>query len=101
MRLRRIVVVLFVAGCATNTGILSTGPGTYSISVEREAMLGGRAEARRIAFTQAGDFCRARSLQFKILATKTFGSGIVPETGIDISFTCVSLSSPDPSINRF
>jgi hypothetical protein len=83
------LLALLLSGCATNTGVLTTGPGTYSISVEREAMLGGRSAARRIAFTEAADYCRAKSLQLKVLETRAFGSSIVPETGIDISFTCV------------
>jgi hypothetical protein len=89
------MAALFVSGCATNTGILPTGPGTYSVSVEREAMLGGRSAARRIAFIQAGDFCRTKSLQLKVLAASSFHSGIVQDTGVDIGFTCVPLSSSE------
>jgi hypothetical protein len=91
MRAPILIAAFLVSGCATNTGVLPTGPGTYNISVEREDMLGGRSAARRIAFTEAEAFCRTKGLQLKVLQTRAFGSSLVSETGIDISFTCVPL----------
>lgn len=97
MRSTPILAVLLLAGCATSTGVLPTGPDTYSISVERPALDGGRSAARRVAFTEAASYCRARSLQSQILEANPFGGFVEPDTGIDLAFTCVPLNAPGPS----
>ena len=89
------------AGCASNTGVLSTGPDAYTISVERSGLGGGRAAARRIAFTQASDYCRAKSLQSQVLEANPFGGFIDSDTGLDLAFTCVPLNAPGPSPQSF
>ena len=86
-------MLVALAGCATNTGVIQTGPNTFTISVEREVMLGGRSEARRVAFTDAGAACRSRGQQVQILAARPFASSIAPETGIDLQFACMPAGS--------
>ncbi len=101
MRASPLLVLLLLAGCATSTGVLPTGPDTYSISVDRSSFSGGRAAARRIAFTEASDYCHARQMQSEILEANPFGGFIEPDTGLDLSFTCVPLNAPGPSPQSF
>lgn len=88
--------IALLAGCASNTGVLQTGPNAYSISVERSGFSGGRAAARKVAFTAAEDSCRARSLQSQVLEANPFGSTLESDTGLDLAFTCVPLNAPGP-----
>ena len=90
-----------LAGCASNTGVLSTGPNAYSISVERSGFSGGRAAARKVAFTAAADFCRAKSLQSEVLEANPFGGTFESDTGLDLAFTCVPLNAPGPGPQTF
>ena len=101
MRPLPILTALLLAGCASNTGVLPTGPNAYSISVERSGLEGGRAAARRIAFTQAADYCRARTLQSQVLEANPFGGTFESDTGLDLAFTCVALNAPGPSPQTF
>ncbi len=96
-----LLAVLLPSGCASNTGVLPTGPNAYSISVERPALDGGRAAARRVAFTQAAEYCRARSLQSEILEANPFGGYLESDTGLDLAFTCVPLNAPGPGPQTF
>ena len=101
MRPFPILVALLLAGCASNTGVLPTGPNAYSISVERPGLDGGRAAARRIAFTQAAEYCRAKTLQSQVLEANPFGGTFESDTGLDLAFTCVPLNTPGPSPQTF
>lgn len=101
MRPFPIVAALLLAGCASNTGVLPTGPNAYSISVERSGLGGGRAAARRIAFTQAAEYCRAKTLQSQVLEANPFGGTFESDTGLDLAFTCVPLNAPGPSPQTF
>ncbi len=91
------LAVVLLAGCASNTGVLPTGPNAYSISVDRPGFDGGRAAARKVAFTAAADFCRAKSLQSEVLEANPFGGTFESDTGLDLAFTCVPLNAPGPS----
>ncbi len=91
------LAAVVLAGCASNTGVLPTGPNAYSVSVERSGFSGGRAAARKLAFTEAADFCRAKSLQSEVLEASPFGGTFESDTGLDLSFTCVPLNAPGPS----
>ena len=88
--------IALLAGCASNTGVLQTGPNAYGISVERSGFSGGRAAARKLAFTSAEDFCRAKSLQSQVLEANPFGGTFESDTGLDLTFTCVPLNAPGP-----
>lgn len=103
MRLSLILVpaVALLAGCASDTGVLSSGPNAYSVSVERSGFSGGRAAARRLAFTEAADFCRAKSLQSQVLEANPFGGTFESDTGLDLAFTCVPLNAPGPQPGVF
>ena len=90
------LVAALLAGCASNTGVLQTGPNAYSISVERSGLSGGRAAARKLAFTAAEDSCRAKSLQSQVLEASPFGGTFESDTGLDLAFTCVPLNAPGP-----
>ncbi len=101
MRPFPILAAMLLAGCASNTGVLPTGPNAYSISVERPGLDGGRAAARRIAFTQAEEYCHAKTLQSQILEASPFGGTFESDTGLDLAFTCVPLNAPGPSPQIF
>ncbi len=103
MRLLPILVPLaaLLSGCASDTGVLSTGPNAYSVSVEGAGLGGARAAARRRAFTEAADFCRAKSLQSQVLEANPFGGTFGSDTGLDLAFTCVPLNAPGPQPSVF
>lgn len=87
-----------IVGCATNTGVLPIGPDTYSLSVERAPILGGRSEARRVALTEAGAYCAKQGKELMVVGTSTFASAAVRDTGLDVQFRC--LDANDPGLHR-
>jgi hypothetical protein len=74
--MRRVLLVLALGfaltGCATNTGVLQTGPNAYDIAVEREAMLGGGSAARRIAYKDAAAYCAKSGRQIQMTGERRF-----------------------------
>ncbi len=58
------IPLLILAGCAGTTGIVATGPGTYLVSEMRAPVLGGAAEAQRVALAEAQGFCASQGLSF-------------------------------------
>jgi hypothetical protein len=64
---RLLVLSLFcvlVVACSQGTGILPAGPDTYTVTEHRAPILGGAAEAQRVAMTEANDYCDHQGKKF-------------------------------------
>lgn len=96
--MRRIVLVLAVVGlaaCASNPGVIKTGPNSYMVSRQAKTGLAGIAGLRAKAMGDANAYCAKQGLQAQM--TDTTQSSGVPIFGnfprADIEFKCVSIDS--------
>lgn len=91
-----VCAALYTAGCAMSSGVLKTGPGTYTISVHAAPARGGIAGAKRIAYTKANAECDRQGKQILTVSEETGHDW--PEAGrADVTFRCVN--KDDPAIN--
>jgi hypothetical protein len=56
--------LLVLAACATGSGILPSGPDTYSVQERRAPVLGGAMKAKEVALTEAAQFCQQKGQAF-------------------------------------
>ena len=82
---------LALAGCAMSTGVVPYGPGIFLVSEMRAPVLGGAAEAQRVALGEANDFCVQ---QGRVFVPVMMGPGGYPysaygPTNFSASFRCV------------
>jgi hypothetical protein len=53
-----VVSAVYISACTTpSSEVVKVGPDTYRISTSAPAVRGGSVEAKRIALSQANDFC--------------------------------------------
>jgi hypothetical protein len=88
-----LLVVVGVAGCASNPGVVQTGPSTYMVSRQGKTGFAGIAGLRAKAMGDANAFCAKQGKQAQM--TNTSQSSGVPIFGnfprADIEFTCVAM----------
>lgn len=83
-----------LAACTTqSSGVLKMGPDTYSASAAATPIAGGYSEARKIALTEANQYClqMGREILVKNIGAATY-------TSAQVTFRC--LSKDDPELQR-
>jgi hypothetical protein len=88
-----LLVAIGVAGCASNPGVIKTGPSTYMVSRQGKTGLASVAGLRQKAMNDANAFCAQQGKQAQMTGTSQ-SSGIpilfnFPRA--DIEFTCVPM----------
>lgn len=95
-RLLMMLAVASLAGCASNPGVIKTGPNSYMVSRQAKTGLAGIAGLRAKAMGDANAYCAKQGLQAQM--TGTSQSSGVPIFGnfprADIEFKCISESKP-------
>lgn len=90
-KIAALACLLTLAGCASNPGVIKTGPDTYMVSRQGKTGFAGIAGLRAKAMGDANAFCAKQGKQAQM--TDTSQSGGVPILGnfprADVQFTCV------------
>lgn len=92
-----LVVALGLTACSENSGVLSMGPDTYTLSVTKAPILGGGNAAMRTALTQANQYCSARGRRFMPSETNLSSLPInaaYGPTSYQITFECLRPGDP-------
>jgi hypothetical protein len=88
-----LTVVALIAGCAMSSGVLKTGPDTYTIAVHAAPVRGGIAGAKRIAYTKANAQCESEGKQILTVSEETGHD--FPAAGRDeLTFRCIPKDDP-------
>ena len=84
------LATLALAACAMTTGIVPAGPGTWLVSEMRAPVLGGAAQAQRVAIAEAQDFCARQGAVFTPLAMAPGGYpySVYGPTNFTTTFRC-------------
>lgn len=88
------IACIILAACTTqSSGVLKMGPDTYSASAAATPIAGGYSEARRIALTEANQYClqMGREILVENIGAATY-------TSAQVTFRC--LSKDDPELQR-
>lgn len=84
-----VVLIAFITGCSSSSGVLKTGPDTFAVSVGAAPARGGMPTARKIAHEEANEACRKSGKELRVLdenmqTVTPYGAGT-----IDLSFRCM------------
>lgn len=97
MQKRRNFFVYFAAsllsGCAVSSGVVPLGPDTFSIEVNLPPSLGASADARRIALTNASQYCNSLGRQMVVISTNSTRTR--EASGLSVNFRCLQDGDPD------
>lgn len=97
MRLSLLLAVASLAGCASNPGVIKTGPNSYMVSRQGKTGLAGIAGLRAKAMGDANTYCAQQGMQAQMTSTDQSSGpyilGNFPRA--DISFKCVSENAVD------
>jgi hypothetical protein len=89
---------LLLAACAQSSGVMEMGPDTYSISVHAAPARGGTSGAKRIALTNANEFCRSQNKRIFVTNISSGASAHFPGGTVDVTFRC--LAEDDSGLRR-
>ena len=85
-----LIAVLFVAGCAANTGVISIGNETYSVSHRDNGPMASLGALKAAAYKDATKFCNEKNKGLQVLRSndvpRSFGQ--FPET--EVQFQCIN-----------
>ena len=95
-----LIVIGFItlAGCASSSGVLNTGPDSYMVSREGGSAFVGTNGLRVDAMKEANAYCQNEGKIFQVSSTQVQGGGLGKYPHADIYFLC--LSPGDPQLSR-
>lgn len=91
-RLSVMLAIACLAGCASNPGVIKTGPNSYMVSRQGKTGLASIAGLRAKAMGDANAYCAQQGKQAQMTgASQSSGPAILGNfPRADIEFTCVS-----------
>lgn len=95
MKLLATATCAVLAACAMSSGILRMGPDTYSVSVAASPARGGTVGAKRVALTEAGQYCAASGKDILVTNTSAETTTRVGAGTFDVTFRCLAKGDPD------
>lgn len=90
--------LVFLAGCATSSGVMQLGPDTYTISTHASVVRGGAAGAKRMALEEASRHCASMGKEILVMNTGVYASNYGKGSDADLTYQC--LKSGDPELGR-
>ena len=92
----RILALMFLAGCAANSGVVSIGPDTYMVSRQAATGFSGSGTLKADAFREANAHCAALKKVLKVVSTAEaqppYLLGNFPKA--EVQFMCLNADDP-------
>jgi hypothetical protein len=85
-----LAAALLVGGCSGGMGITPAGPDTYNLTRHVAPVVGGDADAEKLALTEVNTFCEQKGLTFVPVSMGLVPSGLNPPSLYSVTFQCVS-----------
>jgi hypothetical protein len=86
-------LITVAGGCAVSSGVLKTGPDTYTITVSAAPARGGIAGAKKIAYTKANAECASQGREILTVSEET-GHDFPAAGRANITFRCLPKDDP-------
>ncbi len=87
----------FIAGCASNSGVVPIGQDTYMVSRQAATGFSGMGTLKADAFKEADAFCKSEGKVMQVVRTQDaqppFILGNFPKT--EIEFMCLAKGDPE------
>ena len=87
--LRALPVCALLATCAQSSGVLKMGPDTFSVSAAAAPARGGSSEARKIALTEANQYCAQIGKEIIVTNVGTATTNIYGAGSAEVTFRCL------------
>lgn len=91
MKKMLVIFAVALAGCASNSGVVTTGPNSYFVSRQAATGFTGLGSLKAEAMAEAGQFCVARGQSVEVTEEKDsrppYIAGNYPRT--EIRFRCI------------
>ncbi len=87
-----IAIALLLAGCATVTGVVSTGADTYMVASHGVMGHSSAGEQKTLAFQQADSYCKGLGKQLQAIDVKESPGGFGRIASASVDFRCVTAS---------
>ena len=86
-----ILILIFIFGCAYNSGVVVNGDNLFSITNQASTGLQGHGKLKAEAVAQGTQFCSAMNKDFEIISQDRICEIITPGCfpAIEIFFSCV------------
>lgn len=87
------MALLMMAGCASNTGVVSMGQGTYMTSRQDNSFSASAGTLKAENLREAAEFCRASSQDFSVISSVDIprALGKIPQS--TVQFKCTPRAS--------
>lgn len=84
------VFTIVLASCATSTGVVPMGQGTYSTTIEHRGFGASMGDAKVIALNEAATFCKDKGGDFQVLNQTDVPRAFGQFPNSSIQFKCVA-----------
>lgn len=90
MRILTSVFLLFlICGCASSSGVLKSGPDTFTVNTSASSGRGGTAPAKKSAYDQANQECAQQNKTIQVISEKiSTPSWTDSMHTVDLTFKC-------------
>ncbi len=96
MKLMRYWLFVLVAGCASNSGVVPTGPDTYIVSRQSATGFSGSGTLKADALREANQHCASQKKALKVVKTTEaqppYVLGNFPKA--EVEFMCLAAADP-------
>jgi len=90
-----VLISMFLVSCAQSSGVLKLGPDTYTVSVHAAPARGGESGAKRLAVTEANQYCSSLGKEILVSNISSHRSTHFPGGTVDITFSCFDKGDAD------
>lgn len=96
MKLVAVPVLLVIAGCASNSGVVPSGPDTYLVSRQAATGFSGSGTLKADALREANEYCSKEKKSLKVIKTNEaqppYLLGNFPKA--EVEFMCLAADDP-------
>ena len=97
MKIFLYLVLLLVAGCASNSGVAPIGPDTYMVSRQAATGFSGSGTLKAEAFQEANQYCLSQKKRLQVVRTAEaqppYVLGNFPKA--EVEFMCLDANDPE------
>lgn len=89
-----VLMIAMLAGCTQASGVLKLGPDTYTTSAAAAPAAGGPSAARRIALTEANEYCAKLGKEILVSNIGSSTTNLYGAGKAEITFHCYDKGDP-------
>ena len=86
------LLVLFLTGCATNSGVIPEGKDSYIVIVSAGHRFTSSGDLKIEAYKEANAYCKKFDKQIETILEKTIQAGVLANSSeAELKFKCISM----------